>query len=69
MKSVRIRSFFGPYFPAFGLSTERYGGVFRTLPNIFNVAYCENSQQFSLTTQLTITCSKLAIETQEKCVK
>ena len=24
VKSVRIRSFSGPYFPAFGLSTERY---------------------------------------------
>ena len=25
LKSVRIRSYFGPYFPAFGLNTERYG--------------------------------------------
>ena len=25
VKSVRIRSFPGPYFPAFGLNTERYG--------------------------------------------
>ena len=25
VKSVRIRSFSGPYFPAFGLNTERYG--------------------------------------------
>ena len=25
MKSVRIRSFFGPYFPSFWLNTERYG--------------------------------------------
>ena len=25
MKSVCIRSFSGPYFPAFGLNTERYG--------------------------------------------
>ena len=24
MKSVRIRSFYGPYFPAFGLNVERY---------------------------------------------
>ena len=24
-KRVRIRSYSGPYFPAFGLSTERYG--------------------------------------------
>ena len=24
-ESVRIRSFSGPYFPAFGLNTERYG--------------------------------------------
>ena len=25
VKSVKIRSFFGPYFPSFGLNTERYG--------------------------------------------
>ena len=25
MKSVRIRSYPGPYFPAFGLNTERFG--------------------------------------------
>ena len=25
IKSVRIRSYFGPHFPAFGLNTERYG--------------------------------------------
>ena len=25
MKSVWIRNFSGPYFPAFGLNTERYG--------------------------------------------
>ena len=25
MKSVRIRSFSSPYFPAFGINTERYG--------------------------------------------
>ena len=25
VKSVRIRSFFGLYFPAFGLNTDRYG--------------------------------------------
>ena len=25
MKSVRIQSYSGPYFPAFGLTTERYG--------------------------------------------
>ena len=24
-KSVRIRSYYGPHFPAFGLNTERYG--------------------------------------------
>ena len=24
MKSVRIRSYYGPYFPAFGLNTKRY---------------------------------------------
>ena len=25
VKNVRIRSYFGPHFPAFGLNTERYG--------------------------------------------
>ena len=31
MKSVRIRSFPGPYFPAFGLNTERYEVSLRIL--------------------------------------
>ena len=30
VKSVRVRSFSGPYFPAFGLNTERYSVSFRT---------------------------------------
>ena len=30
MKSVGIRSFSGPYFPAFGLNTGRYGVFLRT---------------------------------------
>ena len=25
MKSIQIRSFSGPYFPVFGLNTEKYG--------------------------------------------
>ena len=29
MKSVRIRRFSGPYFPAFGLNTKRYGVFLR----------------------------------------
>ena len=29
VKSVHIRSYSGPYFPAFGLNTERYGVSFR----------------------------------------
>ena len=28
-KSVRIRSYFGPYFPTFGLNTEKYGESLR----------------------------------------
>ena len=28
VKSARIRSFSGPYFPAFGLNTEKYGDTF-----------------------------------------
>ena len=29
VKSDRIRSYFGPHFPAFGLNTERYGVCLR----------------------------------------
>ena len=32
VKSVRIRSFSGPYFPKFGLNTERYGVSQRIQP-------------------------------------
>ena len=32
VKSVRIRSFFGPYFHAFGLNTEKYGVSLRIQP-------------------------------------
>ena len=32
VKSVRIRSFSGPYFPAFGLKTERYTVSLRIQP-------------------------------------
>ena len=31
VKSVRIRSFFGPFFPAFGLNTDRCGVYLRVL--------------------------------------
>ena len=31
MKCVRIRSYSGPYFPVFGLNTERYSGSLRIL--------------------------------------
>ena len=50
---IIIRSFSGPYFPAFGLNTERYG-VFecrkiqiRKTPNtdtFYSVVYSESSQ-------------------------
>ena len=32
-KNVRIRSYSGPYFPAFGLNTERYGYLSVLSPN------------------------------------
>ena len=32
LKSVRIRSFSGPYFPAFGLNTERYSVSLPSVP-------------------------------------
>ena len=31
IKSVRIRSYSGPYFPAFGMNTERYGISFNAV--------------------------------------
>ena len=31
MKSVRTQSFSGPYFPAFGLNTERYSDAYLVL--------------------------------------
>ena len=34
VKSICIRNFSGPYFPAFGLNTERYLSVF--IPNAGN---------------------------------
>ena len=33
VKSVRIQSYSGPYFPALGLTTERYGVSLRISPN------------------------------------
>ena len=33
VKSVRIRTFSGPYFPALALNTERYGEILRISPN------------------------------------
>ena len=33
VKSVRIRSYSGPYFPALGLNTERYSIFLRICPN------------------------------------
>ena len=41
MKSVRIRSFSGPYFPSFGLNTERYSVSLR----ISLVQMLENTDQ------------------------
>ena len=34
VKCVCIRSFGGPYFPVFGLNTERYGVYLRLSPNV-----------------------------------
>ena len=42
VKSVRIRSFSGPYFPAFGLNTERYS-VLCISP--YSVRMRENTEQ------------------------
>ena len=44
VKSVRIRSFSGPYFPAFGLNTERYS-VLCISP--YSVRMRENTEQIT----------------------
>ena len=40
VKSVRIWSYSGPYFPAFGQNTERYGGI-----SPYSVQIRENTDQ------------------------
>ena len=42
-KSVRIHSYFGPYFPAFGLNTERY----------YSVPFCIQSEWGEIRTRIT----------------
>ena len=46
VKSVRIRSFSGPYFPAFGLNTDQknfeYGQFSRSVSNIINFLFFRN---------------------------
>ena len=42
VKSVRIRSYFGPHFPSFGLNTERYG-----------VSPCIQSEKVKMRTRIT----------------
>ena len=43
VKNDRIRSFSGPYFPAFGLNTERYREKLRISP--YSVRMRENTDQ------------------------
>ena len=46
VKSVRIRSYSGPHFPAFGLMTERYGVSLFTQWNIwFNFVFASYFEQ------------------------
>ena len=40
LKSIRIRSYFGPYFPAFGLNNSEYGPVLRSVSFIL---FCQTS--------------------------
>ena len=44
VKSVRIRSFAGPYFPVFGLNTERYSVRMRENTDQKNSEYGHFSQ-------------------------
>ena len=48
MKSVRIWSFFGLYFPAFGLNKERYGVILHYFLWLFSPISLCNNFQFSL---------------------
>ena len=70
MKNVRVWSFSGPYFPAFGLNTERYG-IFlpiqtecskiwtRKTPNTDAFQAATSSLNFSLTNELSLQVVKL----------
>ena len=70
MKNVRVWSFSGPYFPAFGLNTERYG-IFlriqtecskiwtRKTPNADAFQAATSSLNFSLTNELSLQVVKL----------
>ena len=44
VKNVRIRSYSGPYFPTFGLNTERYGVSLRRI-SPYSVQMLENADQ------------------------
>ena len=64
MKSVRIRTFPGPYYPAFGLNTEKYYGEIRSITS-YSVGMHENTDpknsehgHFSRSANLTIKLSE-----------
>ena len=48
MKSVRIRSFSGSYFPAFGLITGKYGPEKLQMQTLFTQWYIEPIFLFSI---------------------
>ena len=48
MKSVRIRSFSGSYFPAFGLNTEKSGPEKLQMQTLFTQWYIESIFLFSI---------------------
>ena len=37
VKSVRIRSYYGPYFPAFGLNNSEYGLFLRSVSQLLHI--------------------------------
>ena len=69
MKSVRSRSFSGPYFPAFGLNTERYSVSLRIRSKCGKLRTRKNSKygQFS-PSDVFYMCFKFRFEESEKAI-
>ena len=58
LKSIRVRSFAGPYFPAFGLNNERYSVIISWLCYFFISLYISKVESYSTPTTLFYHCVK-----------